>query len=223
MYVSINKQLVHFQYCLGVPSRICQVKGLQRLFCLFEFLRRQHNTEANWGSSSSQPDHSTPTGRTQSLFVAMIQVGRSGVPVPELARDCSAPRNTQTFPEAFHAAYTECVPRLFPGRKAAGAQFWPFTPFRGGDKNEWSYEPTPPTHLNGEDRNKLTNYINNERTNQPTQWSSVLLQKLTVPQLVEKLPEFYATRRFITALTKARRLSLSTVRSIQSIPPHPTP
>jgi hypothetical protein len=39
--------------------------------------------------------------------------------------------------------------------------------------------------------------------------TGVLLQKLTVPELVEKFPAFYRTRRFITAFTRARHLSLS--------------
>ena len=51
---------------------------------------------------------------------------------------------------------------------------------------------------------------------------TVLLQKLTGLQLVKKFPAFYVTRRFITALTSVRHLSLSWARSIQSIPPHPT-
>ena len=38
----------------------------------------------------------------------------------------------------------------------------------------------------------------------------------------ETLPHFYGTRRFITAFTSARHLSLSWARRIQSIPPHPT-
>jgi len=42
-----------------------------------------------------------------------------------------------------------------------------------------------------------------------TPWSRVLLQKLTGVQLVKKFPVFYGTRRFITALTSARHLSLS--------------
>jgi hypothetical protein len=37
----------------------------------------------------------------------------------------------------------------------------------------------------------------------------VLLEKLTVPQLLKKFPAFYGTRRFITAFTKHRHLSLS--------------
>ena len=39
-------------------------------------------------------------------------------------------------------------------------------------------------------------------------YSTVLSEKLTVPQPVKKLPPFYGTRRFITALTSARHLSL---------------
>ena len=38
---------------------------------------------------------------------------------------------------------------------------------------------------------------------------TVLLQKLTCSQLVKKFPAFYGTRRFITAFTSARHLSLS--------------
>jgi hypothetical protein len=42
-----------------------------------------------------------------------------------------------------------------------------------------------------------------------TQWSTVLLEKLTGFQLVKKLPAFYGARKFITAVTSARQLSLS--------------
>jgi hypothetical protein len=55
-----------------------------------------------------------------------------------------------------------------------------------------------------------------------TPWSRVLLEKLTGLQLVKKFPAFYATRRFITALTSARHLSLSWASSIQTTHPHPT-
>ena len=41
-------------------------------------------------------------------------------------------------------------------------------------------------------------------------------------QLVKKFPKFYVTRRFITAFTSARHLSLSWASSILSINPHPT-
>ena len=42
-----------------------------------------------------------------------------------------------------------------------------------------------------------------------TPWSRVFLEKLTASQLVKKFPAFYGTRRFITALTSARQLSIS--------------
>jgi hypothetical protein len=49
---------------------------------------------------------------------------------------------------------------------------------------------------------------------QVTPWSRVPLEKLTVSQLVKKFPAFYGTRRFITAFTRARHLSLSRVQVI---------
>ena len=52
-------------------------------------------------------------------------------------------------------------------------------------------------------------------------WSRDLLEKLTGLQLVKKFPAFYGTRRFITAFTRARHLSLSWARSIQYMPPIP--
>ena len=54
-----------------------------------------------------------------------------------------------------------------------------------------------------------------------TPWCSVLLEKLTGLQLVKKFP-FYGTRRFITALTSVRHLSLPWASPIQSTYPHPT-
>ena len=56
----------------------------------------------------------------------------------------------------------------------------------------------------------------------PTPWCTVLLEKLTGFQLVKKFPTFHGTRRFITALTSVRHLSLSWASPIQSIYPHPT-
>ena len=55
-----------------------------------------------------------------------------------------------------------------------------------------------------------------------TPWSRVLLEKLTGLQLLKKFPAFYGTRRFITALTSVRHLSLSWASPIQSTTPHPT-
>ena len=50
----------------------------------------------------------------------------------------------------------------------------------------------------------------------------VLLEKLTGLQLVKKFPAFHGTRRFITALTSVRHLSLSCASPIQSVYSHPT-
>ena len=50
----------------------------------------------------------------------------------------------------------------------------------------------------------------------------VLLEKLSGLQLVKKFPAFHGTRRFITALTSVRHLSLSWASPIHSIHPHPT-
>ena len=55
-----------------------------------------------------------------------------------------------------------------------------------------------------------------------TPWCRVLLEKLTGLQLVKKFPAFLETRRFITALTSVRQLSLSWASPIQSIYPHHT-
>ena len=50
----------------------------------------------------------------------------------------------------------------------------------------------------------------------------VLLEKLTGLQLIKKFLTFHGPRRFITALTSVRHLSLSWASPIQSIYPHPT-
>ena len=50
----------------------------------------------------------------------------------------------------------------------------------------------------------------------------VLPEKLTCLQPVKKFPAFHGTRKFITALTSVRHLSLSWASPIQSIYPHPT-
>ena len=53
-----------------------------------------------------------------------------------------------------------------------------------------------------------------------TPWCRVFLQKPTGLQLVKKFPAFHGTRKFITALTSVRHLSLSWASPIQSIYPH---
>ena len=55
-----------------------------------------------------------------------------------------------------------------------------------------------------------------------TPWRRVLLEKLTGLQPVKKFPAFHGTRRFITALTSVRHLSVSWASPIQSIYPHTT-
>jgi len=55
-----------------------------------------------------------------------------------------------------------------------------------------------------------------------TPWCRALLEKLTGLQLVKKFPAFYGVRRFITAFTSVRHLSLSWTSPIQSTHPHPT-
>jgi hypothetical protein len=60
-------------------------------------------------------------------------------------------------------------------------------------------------------------------TNSLTAYSRCLLEKLTGHQLIKQFPASHGTRWFITALTRARHLSLSWGRLIQSMPPpHPT-
>ena len=54
-----------------------------------------------------------------------------------------------------------------------------------------------------------------------TPWYRILLEKLTGLQLVKRFSAFHGTRRFITALTSVRHLSLSWASPIQSIYPHP--
>ena len=55
-----------------------------------------------------------------------------------------------------------------------------------------------------------------------TAWSRVL-EKLTGSQLVKKFPAFYETRRFITAFTSARHLSVSWASSLFLSIPHQSP
>ena len=55
-----------------------------------------------------------------------------------------------------------------------------------------------------------------------TPWCRIFLEKLTGLQLVKKFSAFHGTRRFITALTSVRYLSLSWASPIQYKYPHPT-
>jgi len=60
-------------------------------------------------------------------------------------------------------------------------------------------------------------------TRKLTEFSSTILEKLTVPQTAMKFPAFYGAQRFITAFTRARYLFLSRERSVQFISPIPLP
>jgi len=71
--------------------------------------------------------------------------------------------------------------------------------------------------------NRWQNVLQNEYvTYLLTPWCRVLLEKLTGLQLVKTFPAFHWTRRFITALTCVRHLSLSWASPIQSTCSHPT-
>ena len=70
--------------------------------------------------------------------------------------------------------------------------------------------------------NDLNLYSNFLLTYLLTPWCRVLLEQLTGLQLVKKFSAFHGTRRFITALTSVRHLSLSWASPIQSIYPQPT-
>jgi hypothetical protein len=53
-----------------------------------------------------------------------------------------------------------------------------------------------------------------------TSWTRALLEKLTVFQLVKKIPAVNGKQWFITSFKRAHHLSLPLARSIQSMPPH---
>ena len=89
-----------------------------------------------------------------------------------------------------------------------------FTPTQSCAKFDgWSHNSSPICLYSAHSRN-FTYLL--------TPWCRLLLEKLTGLQLVKKFPAFHGTRRFITALTSVRHLSLSWASPIQSIYPHPT-
>jgi len=55
-----------------------------------------------------------------------------------------------------------------------------------------------------------------------TPWSNVLIEKLTITQLVKKFLAFWGTRRFVTVFTISRHRSLSWARYIHSTLSHRT-
>ena len=75
--------------------------------------------------------------------------------------------------------------------------------------------------MHGQQNIKFCNAQRAKQTHQDTYlrtpWCRVLLEKLTGLQLVKKFPAFHEPRRFITARTSVRYLSLSWASPIQSI------
>jgi hypothetical protein len=84
---------------------------------------------------------------------------------------------------------------------------------RNKENTSQTYYPTSLAHTFQKIPNKQTKKLTNWLIYQPSSCSRVLPETLTSPQLLKKFPEFYATQRFITALTRARYLSLSGTRS----------
>ena len=71
-----------------------------------------------------------------------------------------------------------------------------------------------------EERRQQMKYSLHYGCSKITPWSRVL-EKVTGSQLFKKVPAFYGTPKFITAFTSVRQLSLSSARSIHSMPsPH---
>ena len=87
-------------------------------------------------------------------------------------------------------------------------------------KNTWWWTEELSEHVEIYSTNKLKKLV--QLTYLHTLWIRVLLEKLTALQLVKKFLVFHGTRRFITALTSVRHLSLSWASPIQSIYPNPT-
>ena len=82
----------------------------------------------------------------------------------------------------------------------------------------FNLHPHTTVHLHNINKNKLNIYATctAETYYLLTPCCRVLLEKLTGVQLVKKFPVFYGTRRFITALTSVRHLSLSWASPIQA-------
>ena len=104
----------------------------------------------------------------------------------------------------------------FLGEKRSGLEVDSEPPSSALLENEWNCSSSPSIRLIGVYRDNF--YL----TYLLTPWCRVVLEKLTGLQLVKKFPAFYGTRRFLTALTSVRHLSLSWDSPIQSTYPHPT-
>jgi hypothetical protein len=97
------------------------------------------------------------------------------------------------------------------------------------------FEPSPPLLLSAHDtglamfttgrqytEHPVTHTIFTAATAVLTPWRRVLLEKQTNSQLFKKFLTYYGTQMFIITFTRACHLSLSQVRSINSMPTPPT-
>jgi hypothetical protein len=113
----------------------------------------------------------------------------------------SSLRRVITRPEESHWVWCVCVWKWILDNEKALAPLGAVVPCLG---------PTGGLLCHGK-----INGLKSELTDLLTPCSTVL-EKLTVPQPIKKFPTFYGTRRFITAFTGSRYLSLSWASSIQS-------
>ena len=89
--------------------------------------------------------------------------------------------------------------------------------------------PRPLHALIASTRTNFRHWSKSKKTSNPmyityllTPRCRALLEKLSGSQRVKEFPAFHGTRRFITALTSVRHLSLSWTSPIQFIHPNPT-
>ena len=83
-----------------------------------------------------------------------------------------------------------------------------------------TFHPTPEKEISHTDNTRALRFLcgklghstTTTTTTTTTSWSRSLPKNLTVPRLVRKFPEFYGTRRFITAFTRARHCIKGSVR-----------
>ena len=109
--------------------------------------------------------------------------------------------------------------RRLGGPQGRSGRLWKISPPPGFDPRAFQPITSRYTYYAVPDCETLVYYL---LTYLLTSWCRVILEKLTGLQLVKKFPAFYGIRRFITALTSVRHLSLSWASPIQSTYPHPT-
>ena len=130
------------------------------------------------------------------------------------------PRAARSVFSTVTVSQLSTVSSLRPSRCLLTLRYWRFGDtscfsLRGQAIREWAQtEELRPiemslfTSRNGVNFQTYTNLIFNTCELIPSPWSRVLPEKLTTPHLVNKSPAFYGTRRFISAFTRSRYLSL---------------